>query len=99
MNIGAIGGVTGSAHAAAIAIAQAIKASGAIIKVEPRNFMKIIGRMDTPLIIMAETKFITKTYKYLTSYRGLTFFTQSKIPLQLPSNSELILAKKIWIPG
>ena len=46
------------AGAAAAAIAQAIKASGAIVRVEPADFMTILSRSHEPLVVLAETKFI-----------------------------------------
>jgi hypothetical protein len=39
------------------------------------------------------------SYLYLTSYKGLAFFTKSPEPLILPGGSEVIQAQKIWIPG
>lgn len=89
----------GSAGAtAAAAIAQAIRASGAIVKVEPNDFLTILGRHDEPLVVCAETGVFGTSYRYLTSYKGLAFYTQSARQLHLPGTAELIRAKKIWIP-
>lgn len=96
--VGAGAAGAGAAGAAA-AIAQAIKASGVIVRVEPADFNIIISKMKTPLVILAQGGVFTKNYQYLTSYRGLAFFTKSAKPLQLPGDMELISAKKIWIPG
>ena len=87
------------AGAAAAAIAQAIKASGAIVRVEPADFMTILSRSHEPLVVLAETKFIRTAYRYLTSYKGLIFYTKSPMPLELTSDIEVITAKNIWIPG
>ena len=84
---------------AAAAIARAIKASGAIVSVEPHDFTTILSRIDKPLVVLAENRIFRVTYQYLTGYRGLIFFTKSYKPVQIPGNVELILAKKIWIPG
>lgn len=94
------GGAAGAAGAtaAAAAIAQAIKASGAIAKVEPNDFMAILGRHEAPLVVCAEGGFLSTSYRYLTSYKGLAFFTQASRKLHLPGTSEVVLAKKIWIP-
>ena len=92
-------GVAGGAAAAAAAIAQAIKASGAIVSVEPRDFMSILSRISKPLVVMAEGGFFKTNYQYLTGYKGLVFFTKTDVPLLLPGDVELIAAKKIWIPG
>ncbi len=97
MTNGAVGAGAGGAAAAA-AIAQAIKASGAIVCMEPSNFMVILSKNKNPLVVMAEGGVIKKNYQYLTGYKGLMFFTKSTVPLQLKSGIELIAAKKIWIP-
>ena len=94
----AAGGAGGGAAAAA-AIAQAIKASGAIVSMEPRDFMAILAKSDKPLLIHAQSTFFKTTHHYLTGYRGLTFYTKSPSPLPLTFEVELISAKKIWIPG
>lgn len=95
--MGYAGGAAGGAAAAA-AIANAIKASGAIISVEPRDFTAIISRADNPLVVMTDKTFWSG-YKYLSSYKGLTFYTKSGEKLNLPGDVELIAARKIWIPG
>lgn len=88
-----------AAAAAAAAIAQAIKASGAIVKVQPEEFLKVISRVESPLVVTAETGLFGVSHQYLTSYKGLAFFTKSSDPLNLPSDVELIVSGKIWIPG
>lgn len=96
MNYG--GGAAGAAAAAA-AVANATKASGAIIKMEPEEFRKIVNRAGECLVVIAESKFFSTSYKYLTSYRGLFFYTKTSRPLTLPSTAETVRAKNIWIPG
>ena len=85
--------------AAAAAIAQAVKASGVVVRLEPAEFMKILGRSPNPLVVMATGGIFRNNYQYLTSYKGLGFFTKSGEPLQLPGSVELIVARSIWIPG
>ena len=85
--------------AAAAAIANAIKASGAIVNVDSTDFMTILQKMDSPLVVCSESKFISTSYHYLTSYKGLIFYTKSSTPLMLRPSTEIIQAKKIWIPG
>jgi hypothetical protein len=95
--------MSASASGAAAAIAQAIKASGVIVKVEPDDFLQILGRQEAPLVISAGgglfLALFRSDYQYLTSYKGLAFFTKSPEPLNLPDDSEVVLAKKICIPG
>ena len=89
-------GVTSDGGAAYGAIAQAIKASGAIVKVEPEYFLQILKKES--LVVMCKGGFIKPNYQYLTGYKGLVFFTRSPAPLSLPGGVELITAKQIWIP-
>ena len=90
----------GSAAAArAAAIAKAIKASGAIVQVEPDDFLMILSKADRPLVVMATGGFMRTNYQYLTGYKGLVFFTKSSTEMMLPGDAELVSAKKIWIPA
>jgi hypothetical protein len=89
----------GAAAAAAAAVANAIKASGAIVQVEPEDFLKILARAKDPLVVTAEGGFFKTKYQYLTAYKGLDFFCQSDELLSLPASTELIPAGKIWIPN
>ncbi|MBU0983504.1 MAG: hypothetical protein KKA42_06515 [candidate division Zixibacteria bacterium] len=84
--------------AAAAAVAQAIKASGAIVKLEPREFSKILDRIDTPLVVTGKGGMFYSKYQYLTSYKGLFFFTLSSEPISYPTKTEFINARHIWIP-
>ena len=95
------GGATAAAAAAAVlaAIAQATKASGVIVRVEPGDFLGIVGRLDAPLVVHATGGFFKARYQYLASYKGLAFFTKSDTALELPEDTELVKAEKIWIPG
>ena len=88
-----------AAGAAAAAIAKAVKASGTIVQVKPEEFVRILARQPGLLVVTAEGGFFSTKYQYLTSYKGLAFFSESPTPLNLPSNSELVVAQKIWIPG
>jgi ABC-type transport system substrate-binding protein len=92
-------GAAAGGAAAAAAIAQAIKASGAIVSVESMDFMTILDKTDRPLVVCSESKFFSTKYHYLTAYKGLIFYTKSLSPLMLRPSVETIRAKKIWIPG
>jgi hypothetical protein len=85
--------------AAAAAIAQAIKASGVIVRVTPEDFENILRKSDKPLVICATGGFISTNYQYMTSYKGFAFFTKCPAPLMFPPKVETIAAAKIWIPG
>jgi hypothetical protein len=88
-----------AASAAAAAIAQASKASGVIVRLDPEQFLRMLGRQRDPLVVHATGGVIKKNYQYLASYKGLAFFTKSAAPLHLPAASEVVLARIIWIPG
>ena len=86
------------AAAAAAAIANAIKASGVIVRVSPGDFANILRRVENPLIVYSKGGFFTTRHQYLTSYKGFAFFTKSSAPIQFASGIELIVAQKIWLP-
>jgi hypothetical protein len=90
---------TGAGAAAAAAIARAIKASGVIVHVEPDDFIGILKRQPGALVVHATGGLFSTSYQYLTSYKGLAFFTKAPAPLELPTGTELVQAKKIWVPG
>ena len=71
----AYGGGGAAAAARAAAIAQAIKASGAIVQVEPDDFLTILSKTDKPLAVMATGGLMKTNYQYLTAYKGLIFLT------------------------
>lgn len=88
-----------AAAAAAAAVAQAIKASGVLVRVEPGEFMKLLAKQEAPLVVCATGGLLSTSYQYLLGYKGLAFYTKSPEALPLPSNAEAVIAKSIWIPG
>jgi hypothetical protein len=84
--------------AAAAAIAQAIKASGVIVRLNPDEFRKVMVRVPDPLVVIAQGGVFSTKYQYLTSYKGLAFFTKTNTPLDLPAGAEVVAADRIWIP-
>jgi hypothetical protein len=89
----------GGAAAAAAAIARAVKASGVVVRLKPEEFTTLLGRIAQPLVVYAEGGLFSTNYQYLTSYKGLAFFTKSSEAIPLPAGAELIVAGQIWIPG
>lgn len=91
----------GVAAAAAAAIANAIKASGAIVEVDPEVFMAILARErdSRPLVIMAEGGVIKTNYRYLAACQGFIFSTRSADSLMLPGYVDIITTRKIWTPS
>jgi len=88
----------GGAAAVAAIIANAIKASGTVVRVEPDTFAGILRRVDSPLVIYQKSGLFTG-HQYLTSYKGFVFFTKSREQIDLPRSAEVIVADKIWTPS
>jgi hypothetical protein len=88
-----------AAGAAAAAIANAIRASGVVVRVDGVNFQTILRKIETPLVIYAEGGVFSTNYQYMVSYKGFAFYTKSSAPIMLPSGVEMITVKKIWTPG
>lgn len=84
--------------AAAAMLANAIKASGTLVRLEAGDFLTILKRADEPLVVVGQGGVFKKHHRYLTSYKGLAFYTQSDQALVLPSRVEVIGAKAINIP-
>ena len=89
----------GGAVAAAAAIANAIKASGVVVRVAPNAFQTILRKVENPLVIYAEGGFFSTNYQYLVSYKGFAFYTKTSNALVLSSSVEVINARSIWIPS
>ena len=85
--------------AAAAATMEAIRSNGVIVRVEPASFADILARSPAPLVVQAIGGIFSTNYQYLTSYKGLAFFTKSSTPLALPASAEIVNAKSIMIPG
>ena len=94
VNTGAEAGA--AAHAAAVA--QATKAMGPIVRVEPQEFLRLMARLEQATIVTGVGGFWKKKNQYLTNYKGIFLFTESVEPLQLGHKVEIIAAKNIWIP-
>jgi hypothetical protein len=88
-----------TAGAAIAAIVQAVKASGVLVRLDPSEFMKLLGHVPEPLIVTAKGGLFNTKYKYLLAYKGLAFYTTSSEPLNLPANADLIIAESIWMPN
>jgi hypothetical protein len=89
----------GGAAAAAAAAAKATKASGAIVRVVPEEFRKLLERNNDALVVHAAEGFFSSGHKYLMGYKGLVFYTVADEPMSLSGRCQVVEAKKIWIPG
>jgi len=88
-----------SGAGAAAAVANAIKASGVLVRVSPEDFQALLRRARDPLVVCGRGGFFSKDHAYLLSYRGLAFYTKSPEPISLPSTAETVTARRIWIPS
>ncbi|MCB2230442.1 hypothetical protein KQH82_06980 [bacterium] len=95
----AYGGGAAAAAAAAAAIANAIKASGSLVRMAPDDFIKILHRNKDGLVVVAKGGIFTTNYQYLTSYKGICFYTKVSEPLNIPGTVEQVHAEKIWMPS
>jgi hypothetical protein len=89
----------GGAAITAAAMAQAVKASGAIVRMEPDEFSKLLSKQESPLVVHAVGGLLSSNYQYLFGHKGLVFFTKSSEPLSLPPRAEVVTARSIWIPS
>jgi len=94
MSNGAGGGAAAAAYAARM---NAIKASGVLVQIQNSDFLNLVEGMQMPIVVYSPKNFWS-SHKYLTSYKGLAFYTKSKEPLRLPGDIELIISRKISIP-
>jgi hypothetical protein len=79
-------------------IANAIKASGVVVRMDAGDFLAVLKRVDEPLIVVSYGGVFRKTYKYVTAYKGLAFFTKSPTALLLPPRAEVVQAKAVSVP-
>ena len=80
-------------------IAEAVKASGTVVRIEPAEFEKILKKVENPLVVYAQGGVISTNHQYLVSYKGFAFYTKADEEIALPRNAEVVVADKIWIPG
>ncbi len=94
VSVGAAAAGAAAANAAAI---QAIRACGVTVHLEEAEFLGFVRREPGMLVVYSESWLITRTYHYLTSYRGLAFYAKSTTPLPLPKGVEVIAAKSMRV--
>jgi len=93
-----VGGETGAVVAVEAAIANAIKASGVLVRLERADFEVLLRKADKPLVVHAHGGVFSERHKYLMSYKGFAFFAKPVEPLLMPSGAEVVAAKTIWMP-
>lgn len=88
----------GGAAAAQAAIQNAIKASGAIVRIEAEDFKNLISKMENGLVIEKLATGWVSNYKYSTSYKGFIFYCKSKEQIVVPTRLEKINTRQLWVP-
>lgn len=96
--MGTTGAGVGVAAGHYAAMANAVKAIGSIIKLDSAEFQRVLVLAESPLVVTAEGGVFSKWYKYVFSFRGLTFYCKSNAELILPGGAQVIQARKISIP-
>ncbi len=78
----------GAAGVAVAAMIQAVKASGVIVRVDPEAFLEVLQRQPGALVVHATGGVFRTNDQYLTSYKGLAFFTKAPETLELPYSAD-----------
>ncbi len=73
-----------AAAAQAAAIAQAINASGMLVRLDAETFSYILNRHEAPLVVRARGGLFGTRWVYLMPYKGLAFLRQRR-PTSAPS--------------
>lgn len=89
-----------SAGAAAAHLRSATVVCGTIVHMEPDEFLLMLAKIEVPLVVVGREPrlFLAGDHQYLTSYRGLAFYTTSTEPLNFPGPVEMLMARRIWAP-
>jgi hypothetical protein len=66
--------------------------------VGPAEFGTVLSMAEAPLVVAAPAGWRRHKFAYLTSYKGLAFYSISNSPLPLPEHVEVVAAKSIWAP-
>lgn len=82
----------------AVHVANAQKAQGAIITVDAENFQRVVRMAEAPLVVHGAAGIFSSKHAYVTSYRGLTFYTKVPKPLTFSAGVEMIEADRVSIP-
>jgi hypothetical protein len=94
MSAGAAG-----AAAAATAAMNAVRSFGVIVHIAPEDFLTIVALQDEPLVVASNQWIMfVRRHRYLVSFKGLTFFTESPFPLEFDPGILIVHSKSIQVP-
>ena len=77
---------------------NALKACGSIISLDEVEFERLLEKTPKPMVVLSVGRGMNPARKYLTSYRGLTFYCRTKKEVLVPKDAEVVRAKKISVP-
>jgi len=92
----AAAGAAGAAHAAMM---NAVRSFGVVVTVPPDEFLRIVERQEEPLVVTSSYGIFSTVYRYLVSYKGLAFYAESPLELDLPVGTDVVQARKMMLPG
>lgn len=78
--------------------AAANQGTSVVINTDPDVFLRVVERNKDGLVVMSQSGVLRTKYCYLTSYKGLTFYCESRERLTLSPNVELLAAESIQAP-
>jgi len=85
-------------HAHQAHIQNASKMNGVFVKMDVKEFLKLINEKEDLLIVYSEVGIFSNQYLYLTSYKGFIFYCKHKEQLPLPGKHEKIFSNHITMP-
>jgi hypothetical protein len=77
---------------------KATENNSAIVYVDTKNFVDMLMKMKQPMLVHTfSATLFKKKHQYLTVYRELYFYTESKAPINIPSGvePEVVSSEKI----
>jgi hypothetical protein len=77
---------------------NASKMNGVFVKLDYKDFLKLINEKDNLLIVHSEVGIFSNQYIYLTSYKGFVFYCKHKEQLPLPGKHEKIYSNHVSLP-
>lgn len=81
-------------------VVMGIMAYGAVVHVKPDIFLTTLAKMEAPLVLMCHEKsFISEVFQYLSPYKGLFFYVESKEPVEMPLEWEVVEIERKRIPN
>lgn len=78
---------------------RAVKSFGILVKLSHNDFLALVEKDANALILKTRSKMWFFGYRYLISYKGFAFYTNSTLELKLPKDREIMLIDRIVIPG